>query len=246
MRPSATTAAALAAALAACGQSTEAPTVMLPVASAGGPLAVATTDLGYEVTTTRLRVAIADLELTIAGEQHAVAAGFYHPGHHAGGDVAGAMPGNVLVDWDGGDGRALGVATLIVGAYQGANFRFRAADGGDGLATDDPLLGHTFHVTGVARKDGADHPFDALLDLAAGTTLVGAVFELVVTEASTETLHLAARPVDPTAGGTIYDGLDFAALATTPAGLVEIRPGSTAHNVFRRPIQTHDHYVLHP
>jgi hypothetical protein len=228
---------------AACGESIEPPTVMLEVRSAGGGFAPATTDLGYTVDTWEVRVAAADLELTIEGEQHADKPAFYHPGHSAGGDVTGSLPGPLLIVWDGMP-RALGTATLITGDYHGVNLGFRSAGEGDGLAAGDALLGHTFHVTGEASRDGVRYPFDALLDLEAGTALVGGVFEASITESTSAALVFALAPTDPTEQDTLYDGHDFAALAPNGEGVLEIRPGSTAHNVFRRPIQTHDHYVL--
>ena len=234
------------AALVACSDSSEAPTVQLPVATSGAAFAPSTTDLGYTVTTTRVRMAIADLQLTIEGEQHTAAPSpIQHPGHSAGGEVTGTMPGHFVLDWNGA-AHMLGTAELIVGDYQGANFTFRAADAADGLAADDALLGHAIHVLGVATKDGTDHPFDAVIDLDAGTQLVGAVFEDVITEASTETLELAFLPTDPSATATIYDGLDFATLPTTGDDRIELRPGSAAYNAFRRPLQTHDHYAIAP
>ena len=232
------------AALVACSDSSEAPTVQLPVATSGAAFAPSTTDLGYTVTTTRVRMAIADLQLTIEGEMHQAAPN-QHPGHYAGGDVTGTLPGHFLLDWN-GTAATLGTAELIVGDYQGANFTFRAADAADGLAADDALLGHAIHVLGVASKDGTDHPFDAVIDLDAGTQLVGAVFEDVVTEASTETLVLAFLPTDPSSTATIYDGLDFATLPTTGDDRIELRPGQAAYNAFRRPLQTHDHYAIAP
>ncbi|HVK75189.1 MAG TPA: hypothetical protein VM734_17790 [Kofleriaceae bacterium] len=232
-------------AAAACGDSEEAPTVTLPVASAGGAFAPATTNLGYTVTTTRVRLAMHDLEMTIEGEMHAAGSpALFHPGHSAGGDVTGSLPGPFIVDWDGTE-HALGTATLIVGDYHGANLGFRAADAGE-VAAGDPLAGHTVHLTGVATRDGVDHPFDAVLDIDPGTTLTGATFELEVTAASTESLRLALLPTDPVEGDTVYDGLDFAALPATTDGVIEIRPGAAAHNVLRRAIQVHDHYALHP
>lgn len=230
------------AALVACSDSTEAPTVLLPVATSGAAFAPSTTDLGYTVTTTRVRMAIADLQLTIEGEMHQAAPN-QHPGHYAGGDVTGTLPGHFVLDWNGAE-HVLGTAELIVGDYQGANFTFRAADAADGLTAGDALLGHAIHVLGVASKDGTDYPFDAVIDLDAGTQLVGAVFEDVVTEASTETLVLAFLPTDPSSTATIYDGLDFATLPTTGDDRIELRPGSAAYNAFRRPLQTHDHYAI--
>lgn len=236
-------ASSLALALTACSDSTEAPTVRLPVVTEGGAFAPATTDLGYTVVTHRIRLAIANLELTIEGEMHAKPGPVPHPGHYAGGDVTGTMPGNFLLDWDGTE-HAVGTAELIVGDYQGANLTFRAAGAADGLAAGDAMLGHVFHIEGVASKDGVDRPFDALVDLEPDTALVGAVFEDVVTEASTEALRVSILPIDPVEQDTIYDGLDFATLPVED-GVIAIRPGSAVHNAFRRPLQTHDHYAIH-
>lgn len=227
---------------AACTESREAPTVRLPVATEGGGLAIATTDLGWTVTTTRVRFAARDLELTIRGEQHE--ATVFHPGHAAGGEVTGELPGPFLLDFDGTE-RALGTATLLAGDYHGANLAFRAAAAADGLVAADPMMGHVFHLTGVASRAGVDHPFDAVIDLEADAVLIGAVFDATITEATTGTLRLAFLPVDPIEGDTIYDGLDFATLAA-PDGTVAIRPASVAHNVLRRPLQTHDAYAIHP
>ncbi len=229
----------------ACGASEEAATVTLPVATAAGAFEPVTTDLGHVLTITRLRAAIADLELTIEGEMHDAVAGgaIFHPGHSAGGDVTGEMPGDFILDWD-GQGAPLGEATLIVGDYQGANWTWRTTTEADGLAADDPLLGHTSHVEGVAAQGGVDRPFDAVLDIEAATQLVGAVFELTVTETSTDTLVIELLPTDPSEGDTAFDGVDFAALPVDDDGVARIRPGDTAANVLRRAIQTHDHYAI--
>jgi len=252
---------------AACGGGAEAPEVRLPVATRGA-VAAATSDLGYTVTVSRLRVAVQDLQLTVAGGDSRVlcamsgraavcgrAAGEMHkvgvveqglvaphPGHNAGGEVTGELPGRFVLEWDGQE-RAVGTATLLVGDYNGANVGFRRADAGDGLAADDPLIGHTFHVVGTAARGGAVTRFDAALDIEPGTELVGAVFDHDVVETSTETLYLGFVPTDPFEGDTAFDGVDFAAL---PAGAdgVTIRPAEVAHNLMRRTLQVHDHYAI--
>jgi hypothetical protein len=243
MREHAITGAALAA-LVACDGGDEAIRVELPVATTGAALAATTTDLGYTVTIDRMRIAVADLEFTVAGETHQTAAKRPrpHPGHSAGGEVTGELPGDVVLTWDGA-GHPVGVATLLVGDYHGANFGFRAADAGDGLDADDPLLGHTFHLTGTAVRGEASVAFDAALDVAAGTALVGAVFDHAVTAASTEMLSLVFFPTDPVLGKSAFDGVEFAGLAVTE-GVARIRPGAADHNVLRRAIQIHDHYAV--
>src|SRR5688572_8661459 len=196
----------------ACG-GTEAARVELPMTTAAGAMPAATTDLGYAVTVERMRIAVADIELTVEGEMHTAAPVVApHPGHSAGGEVTGELPGEHILTFDGAV-HAIGTATLLVGDYHGANFAFRAADAGDGLAADDPLLGHTFHMVGTASKDGVTTRFDAVLDIDPGTSLVGAVFEDVVAESSRGTLAVRFVPTDPTEGDTPFDGVAFSDLA---------------------------------
>jgi hypothetical protein len=231
-------------AAAACGGGDEAVRVELPVVTAGAALTATTTDLGYAVTIDRMRIAVADLEFTVAGEMHGAAARALrpHPGHNAGGEVTGELAGDFVLTWDGA-GHPVGTATLLVGDYNGANFAFRTASPDDGLAAADPLLGHTFHVTGSATNGDATVAFDAVLDIEAGTSLVGALFDHDVTDASTETLALVFLPIDPVLGHNAFDGIEFASLAVTE-GVALIRPGAADHNVLRRTIQIHDHYAI--
>lgn len=228
--------------LAACSGSEEAARVVLPVSTEATLPEPATTDLNYSVEIDRLRIAVADIELTIEGEEHQDDARIVapHPGHEGGGEVTGELPGNLVLEWDGSP-RPLGDATLIVGDYRGVNWTFRAADAADGLATDDPLVGHAFHIEGVASASGVDYPFDIALDLEAGTRLVGGVFEDVVTVVTSGSLAVQFFPTDPTEGDTAFDGVDFAVLPEV-AGVRQIRPGTTEHNALRRIIQSHDFY----
>lgn len=231
-----------------CAGSEEAAQVQLPVTTAASATSAAT-DLGYAIQIARMRVAVSTIQFTIEGEMHEVAPRpdiAYHPGHSAGGEVTGELPGDFVLTWNGQAQPALGTGTLIVGDYHGANFAFRAADARDSLAAEDPLLGHTFHVTGEIAKAGTTKPFDAVLDVEAGAQIVGAVFESSITEASTAPLALAFFATDPAEGDTAFDGVDFFALPATPAGVIEIRPGSAAHNILRRTFQTHDHYGVLP
>ena len=232
-----------------CGATEEAPAVQLPVSTSGAPLEPAITDLGYQVQIERMRVAVTAIQFTIEGEAHAPVAPpgtVLHPGHSAGGEVTGELPGDHILTWDGGAQPALGTGTLLAGDYFGANFVFRGADARDALPAGDPLAGHAFHITGTITKDATTRPFDAVLDVEPGARVVGAVFEGRITEASTETLAIAFFATDPNEGDTTFDGVDFFTLPTTPAGTIEIRPGGTAHNVIRRAIQTHDHYSVLP
>jgi hypothetical protein len=161
-----------------------------------------------------------------------------HPGHSAGGEVTGELPGDHVLAWNGQPHAPLGTGTLIVGDYRGANFTFRAATAADGVPA---LTGHAIHLAGTIAKDGTTMPFDIAIDVEADTAIIGAVFEGAITETSTETLSIAFLPIDPNENDTPFDGIDFFSLPTT-AGAIEIRPGSETHNLIRRVITTHDHY----
>jgi hypothetical protein len=234
-----------------CSGSEEAATVVLPVATSASALATATTDLGYAVQISEIRIAVSTVQFTIEGETHADTAVKQtstvlpppHPGHSAGGEVTGELPGDFVLVWNGATQSLLGNGTLIVGDYHGANFAFRAAGAEDLLPAGDPLLGHTFHVVGTVSKGGTTKPFSAVLDVEVDAEVIGAPFEDVVTELSTETLALEFYPTDPYEGDTPFDGVDFFQLPET-AGAIAIAPGSTAHNIIRRAIQTHDHYAV--
>lgn len=235
----------------ACAPSQEAVRVELGVELDASTVADSTNDLGWTVTLTEARIAVKDLQFTIQGEMHGATAwldgwlirrAWAHPGHYAGGDVTGELVGEFVFDWFAGDGAALGTADLLTGDYNGFNFSFRAAGEGDGLAADDPLVGHTARFSGVARKDGAEVAFTAALDVKAGTQMVGAPFELTVEAETTAKIGIQLEATDPVESKSMFDGLDFGALDDDADGSVDIAPGSPAHNIFVRTIQSHVHY----
>jgi hypothetical protein len=234
--------------LVGCTATEEAATVSLPVATSAAAMESAATDLGYQVQVSQIRIAVSTMQFTVDGETHAEDSAYSvtalpHPGHSAGGEVTGELPGNFVLVWNGQMMPALGDATLLAGNYHGANFQFRAADAADQLPADDGLLGHAFHIIGTATKDGTTKPFEARLDVEPDTAIVGAVFDAVITESSTDTLALAFHPTDPYGIGTVFDAIDFFLLPES-AGTLSITPGSTAHNILRRTLQTHDHYTV--
>ena len=238
---------AISLALGACAASEEATTVELPVTVAPA-MDSATTDLGYRVQLTRMRIAVAQIEFTTEGEMHDAAV--YrtanpvgtrptiakHPGHAGGGEVTGELPGEFILEWNGAPQPAFGTSVMFVGNYTGANFAIRNAATTDAMVADDPLLGHSFHLTGTVTRDGVTRDFDAVLDVESDTRVIGAKFDDAITSASTETLAIQFLPTDPYELDTAFDGIDFFALSP------QIRPGDAAHNILRRAIQTHDHY----
>lgn len=236
--------------------SEEAERVKAPVVVDARRLAPITTDLGYAVTITGVRAAVRDLQFTTGGEAHAglwrrarrllVGRAHAHPGHLAGGELTGELPGTFVIDWT-KDGAPLGEATLLAGRYQGANFTFRVAGPTDGLVVDDPLYGHTLVIAGEARKDGRGVVFSAVIDIDEGARVVGAVFSGQVTAmpGGTPTLGLALVPATSVGPPqTVFDKLDFFTLPGADGGTVAINPGEAAHNLLRRAFQVHDHYIV--
>jgi hypothetical protein len=106
----------------------------------------------------------------------------------------------------------------------------------------DPLAGHTAHLIGTATRDAETIAFDALLDVDAGTQVVGAVFQHDLDGQTTGTIELELLPVDPFEADTAFDGIEFADLALTD-DVALVRPGDDAHNRMRRALATHDHWA---
>lgn len=250
-------------ALHACGDPEEAPSVELPVVIDPSGIETVTNDLGYEVTLTDARVMVENLVFTIAGEAHMaslwkrvsdflVPSAHAHPGHFQGGEVTGELRGRFELNWLHGDTRDLDMATLLVGTYQSANFAFIRATEDDGLATDDPLLGHTAVLRGTATKNAATIDFTVVIDSPEGRELVGAPFEFEVKKTTTEQLGVRLLTEDPLEGDTLFDGIDFSALDQDGDGLLTIGPEAPdssiadAYDLFRRTFQTHDHFDIRP
>ena len=170
-----------------------APRVELEVIVDGNRVQAVTTDLGYDVEPTRCRAVIADIVFTTSGEMHAslasriwdvvVPTAHAHPGHYAGGEIVGELPGRYVIDWR-ADGEVIGVATMLKAHYEGANFAFGRAQAEDGVAKDDPILGHTFDLAGTATKDGHTWTFEALVDQDEDREIVGAPLDLEIDESS--------------------------------------------------------------
>ncbi|MCA9690252.1 MAG: hypothetical protein KC636_11630 [Myxococcales bacterium] len=256
-------------ALLACGGQ-EAPRVTLEVVVDGGEVVAVESDLGWTVTLTRCRGVVGDLAFTTAGEFHdgdvtaqraplrryavwitraLIPEARAHPGHAAGGEVVGELAGRFVVDFCEGDGASLGAATLTVGDYNGANLSLLTGEEGDGLAADDPLLGHSFELAGVAERDGASVSFHAVIDQDAGREVIGAPFDLDVTEASAAVLGLQLRPRSPFSADTLFDGIDFAALAGAApedGDPIELIADEDAANRLKRALQNHDFYFVNP
>lgn len=231
-----------------CTDGEEAARVELLVTTDAMPFAAVTTDLGYAVTVTQMEVAVTAIQFTIEGEMHDTAAASTshliapHPGHSAGGEVTGELLGDHVLTWSGDPHDPLGTATLIAGDYRGANFTFRTATAADAALSPD-LVGHAIRVAGTVARAGETYALDAVFDVEPDTAVIGAVFDDVIAEGSAQTLAIGFHPDDPYEDDTAFDGVDFFTLPRA-GDTIEIRPGSEAHNILRRTLQTHDHYSV--
>ncbi|MCH9688885.1 MAG: hypothetical protein K0V04_46055 [Deltaproteobacteria bacterium] len=222
-----------------------------------GAIVSAQTDLGYRVELSRCRVALNTVEFTTDGEQHAsllgrawdlmVPSAYAHPGHYGGGEVVGELSGRHVFDWR-DDGAVLGQATLLDAEYSGANFGFTRARAEDGLHPDDPIIGHTFEIAGVATLDGERWEFSALLDQDDGRRVVGLPLSLDVDPGAGDepVLGLQLHIADPFEQDSLFDGVDFEMLDEDGDHIVVIEPETEAYNRLRRNTQAHDHYGVAP
>lgn len=245
-----------------CSDAEEPPRVELPVTVNPDGMAPVETDLGYRVELSEARLVIDDVEFTIAGEAHeaslfqpvidwVVPVAHAHPGHYQGGDITGVLEGHFILDLAASDAPLLGMATMIVGPYQAANFTFGHAGDSDGLAAGDALVGHTAVLAGEVSRAGSSARFSVVLDSPRGRQLVGAPFEAEVTESSQFSVGFELMTLDPLEGDTLFDGVDFDALPRGgEGGEIVIRPDSAdaalaaAYETLRRTFQTHDHFMF--
>lgn len=255
---------ALAASCCACADAREARRVELPVVVDPRGITPVQTDLGYRVELSRAALVVDDLQLTVAGEastaslwralaEHVIGTAHAHPGHFEGGDVTGELPGHFVLELLEPD-TTMGLATLIVGAYRSGNFTFGQAVPGDGLPEGDALLGHTAVFAGAASRAGVSTEFSFVIDAPAGRELIGAPFEVEVTESSPAGLRFELLTRDPVEGDSLFDGIEFGGLFTEAgrdvSPRVAVHPDSTdpglvdAYETFRRTLQTHDHFRL--
>lgn len=235
-----------------CDDAREAPRVRLDVVVDPGLAGPIANDLGYTVTLETARMVVAGVTFTTEGETHAFADFVHallapsaraHPGHHAGGEVIGELTGPFVVDWRPGDGTrpTLGVATLLTGEYQGADLALVAGATLHGLAPEDPLVGAGAHLIGKAERAGRNVRFEATLTLPEPPHVAGLPFALIVTSDTRAALGLALATRDPFEGDTLFDGLDFFALAGATDAIT--LPADAA-NRLRRAFFSHDHHLV--
>lgn len=269
VRPSHRALASAALVLAACGfESQQAVRVQVPVVVDGTGIVDFTTNTGYAIHLTQFRAAFDNIEFTTGGEMHAalgtrlwqrlhdavVPTAYAHPGHYAGGEIVGEMQGRFVVDWL-DDGASLGDADMLEADYDGANFVFTRAKAGDGIDSDDPLIGHTFQFAGEASKDGMMWTFSGFLDEEEGKRVVGLPIgeeiaagattpHLEISEGDDVTLGVQVLMKDPFEPDTAFDNIDFATSDADGDGDVPFMVGEANYNLLVKQLQVHDQYWM--
>jgi hypothetical protein len=104
------------------------------------------------------------------------------------------------------------------------------------------MIGHTAHFAGVARKGGEEVAFTAALDVNAGTQMVGAPFELAVEATRSPDRGSARGDGSGRERSRCSTGSTSRRSMMTATASVGIEPGSEAHNIFVRTMQSHVHY----
>ena len=211
-------------------------------------------DLGWHVAVNRFEVSFQNLEFTIEGDTHAgllkrisdvvVPVAQAHPGHLAGGEVTGELPGSFVVDFASPHPTVLGAGTFLEGQYNGMNLYFTTAIKGADGSTADPVVGHTAYIEGVAQKDTTRIPFHITLDIEDNLQMIGGVMDLTVTADTVTAPDIALQTIDPFENDTLFDGVDFGAVPTDTSGTAVITPGQDAHNYMMKDLISHDQWMV--
>jgi hypothetical protein len=239
-----------------CGEPEEPPRLELGVFVDATGLDEVETDLGYRVSLEEARLVVENLTFAVAGEVHQtsgllawiVPSAHAHPGHFRGGEVTGELRGRFLLDWFGAPDVELGTATLLPGDYRSANFVFGRAGDAESVASDDPLRERTGLLRGRAIRDGWEVRFVLAFSAPPGRSLTGIPFEVDLREGSHARLGLRLLLDSPRGGGTLFDGVDFAALDVDGDGSLAFDEDvgdpalATAALDLRRALLTHDYY----
>ena len=240
-----------------CDSPIEATRVSIPVVADPSQLVAVTTDTGYRVELTSMRLAFRDVVFNVQGEEHVAArrmplwdwllpAAYAHPGHYEGGVVTGELLGDFSADWLADEPAALGTATLLPGRYNSFSFTF--SYGQDEGNADEDLVGHTAVLEGTATRDDNEIPFTAIIDSPIGRVLTDARTELEIVATTTGTLVFQIHTRSELTDATLFDGIEFMTLPTDTTGRVLLQRGDAttedAYNTLLRALQSFDFYEV--
>ena len=234
------------------GESVEAQPVAVPVWLAAAPGEV-TTDLGYTVRLTVARQVLTNLVFTRGGEAHAGSFGWLvgrahaHPGHAAGGEARGELPGRFVVDWLGGEG-LLGTASVLPGRLDGLDFGLGTAGRADvaagKVAEGDGIVGHNLYLEAEVQRGDQRWTLAVAVPQDLDEQVTGVVCAATIGREPGLGLVLALRVADPFEDDTVFDGIDFAVEDADGDGHIAPGADETLTNRIRRALATHDHYEV--
>ena len=230
--------------LSACGESQAPVQVELPVViNATGP-AQSTTDLGYTVVLTEARIALSDVRFMSGENEHSsrlrplydllVPTALAHPGHSEGGVIHGELTGSFEIDLVTATDLTLGPATLLATDYTSATFTLAAL-------SDQPEA--SFFLAGTASRNDMSTPFTIAIAAPAGREITGIRFEANVPPQPSSDARISLRLTLDSLfrEHSLFDTIDFAALASHGELHLEAGSAEPAYLELRRRLLSHDH-----
>lgn len=226
-----------------CGEAREAEPFELPVESSGESLEEFRTDRGYDVIISSLIIELDTIEFTVGGEVHgeetarSILNSFQnalfpmahaHPGHAAGGEVAGEVAGPLTLTFRSSENISLGKGLFLPGFYGGYNLLF--SQHGDE---------NTVLLEGVATKE-EEIPFQASLQAPRNGGVYGGA--LMAQLAQGDRIILRFLPVDEWSERTLLDRITFSDLPRDEDGVAQFVNGSSAHSILRETLGSHEFY----
>ncbi|MEO0811632.1 MAG: hypothetical protein AAFY60_02130, partial [Myxococcota bacterium] len=160
-----------------------------------------------------------------------------HPGHSQVGDILGELPGTYRLEMH--QPTQVGTVSMLPGQYDAVNFTFAALEPSPGLPSDS---GISLRIRGRAIRNSEEIPFDLLIDAPEERQLLGAEFNVNVDSQTIIEFQMTMN-VD---GASVFDGIDFASLATDGAVLAPTEPESNKEEqlLLRRRFLDHSPYLF--
>ena len=246
--------------LAGCGEPQEAELFDIPLWADGNSLEVFDTNLGYEIEVESVQIWVQQVEFTIGGESHGdgddelawwkntvdwlLPVAHAHPGHSAGGEVAGEFVGPILLEFQAGNLEEIGVGRFLKGEYLGYNVDFAQVD-----EEGQEIPGPTIRIRGTASQEAEELEFVAEFTLTQNASVIGGALEGALPGEEATGVALQFFPYDAWSETSIFDDVEFSTVSTDDDGVAQVLPGSMANAEIRSRILAHEFYggrLIHP
>ena len=246
--------------LVACEQSEEAQRFSVPLgvepASVAAPFE---TDLGYEVEVTEMRAVLTGMEFTSKGEridksrlsvlgsaalEWVLPTAMAHPGHDGSGVILGELTGRHVVTLS--QDEQLGEALLLEGQYSGVNIGLGNSDASDGLEEGSPLRDHAVVIEGEARRGERSWRFITQVSFSEDVRVIDVHFNADLRGGPPATPPRLAASMLSEDGETLFDGVDFEALASDAEVMVIDAEAGEPYFRLRKRLEGHNHWRMNP